>query len=129
MTTAGLEPVDVAEPVLEAHTCLELLDRCGAASLACTTRALPSVVLTTVRVTGSAILLGVGSCREPDRLDGQIVALGAGVAATPRSEGWWVVVRGELRMVDSSARTFELVPHEVEGRAHPAARQGRWWRC
>jgi len=122
-------PDDVLELVLDGHTCLELLDRCGAASLAVTAKALPTVLPTTVRVTSSEILLAVSSCPEPERLEGQIVALGAGIAPAPRSQGWWVVVRGELRAKDVAARIFVLVPYEVEGRALPATRRGGWWQC
>ena len=120
---------DTLELVLDGRTCLELLDSCGAGSLAITDKALPSVLPASVRVTSSEILLGVSSCREPERLDGQIVALGAGIAPSPRSEGWWVVVRGELLVKGAGGRTFVLVPYEVEGRALPATGRGGWWRC
>lgn len=129
MQTTASVPQDTRRLVLDDAICLELLDRCGVACLACTVNALPSVIPVTVRITGSAILLGLGAGGEPVRLDGQIVALGAGVPATPRSEGWWVVVRGELRLEAGTRGTFRLDPYEVWGRALPASRRAGWWRC
>jgi hypothetical protein len=128
MRTAANAPEDSLELVLDRPACLELLDRCGAASLACTANALPSVLPVTVRVTSSAILIGADARADTHRLTGQIVAIGAGVAATPRSGGWWVVVRGELRE-DGAAGTFVLEPYEIEGRALPGYGHGGWWRC
>jgi hypothetical protein len=120
---------DLLELVLDQRTCLELVDRCGAGTLACTVRAMPSVVPVNVRVTSSEIQVAVDRLQHVERLVGQIVALGAGVAATPRSQGWWVVVRGELCERVGHPRWLLLRPFEVEGRALPATSKGLWWRC
>jgi hypothetical protein len=122
-------PDEELDPLLDAQTCLELLDRSGSASLACTTRALPSVLPVTVRVTSSQIRLVVDRAVDPDRLRGQIVAVGAGFPATPRAAGWWVVVRGEIRRERGSTRELVLEPSEIEGRALPTDTWRRWtWR-
>jgi hypothetical protein len=117
------------ELVLDTPTCLELVDRSGAATLACTVKAMPVVVPVSVRVTRAAIEIGLPDIGDQSRLAGQIVALGTGVAATPRSPGWWVVIRGEL--VERGGRRGSLVlePFDVEGWALPATARGAWWRC
>ena len=120
---------DLLELVLDTQTCLELVDRSGAATLACTAKAMPSVVPVSVRVTRSAIEVGTSPVGDASRLAGQIVALGTGVAATPRSPGWWVVVRGELVENDGRPGSFRLLPFEVEGCALPATSRAGWWRC
>ena len=120
---------DLLEVVLDTRTCLELVDRSGAATLACTVRAMPSVVPVSVRVTRTAIEVGTSHAGDTSRLVGQIVALGTGVAATPRAAGWWVVVRGELYEREGHPGSLLLRPFEVEGRALAATARGEWWRC
>jgi hypothetical protein len=127
MTTTHAD--ECLELVLDTMTCLELVDRSGAATLACTVKAMPSVVPVSVRVTRHAIEIGSPDVGDPSRLAGQIVALGTGVAATPKSPGWWVVVRGELCERDGHPGSLLLRPFEVEGWALPATSRGEWWRC
>lgn len=109
--------------------CLALLERCETASLACTVRAMPSVVPVTVHVVGDAVRVAPPAGSDVTRLAGQIVALGAAVPATSRSAGWWVIVRGELVQLPGDSRALALEVFEIEGRALPAAPKGRWWRC
>jgi hypothetical protein len=127
MTTTHAE--ERLELVLDTPTCLELVDRSGAGTLACTVKAMPIVVPVSVRVTRSAIEVRAPDVGDTSRLAGQIVALGTGVAATPRSPGWWVVVRGELCERDGRAGSLVLQPFDVEGWALPATAHGAWWRC
>jgi hypothetical protein len=127
MTTT--QAPDLLELVLDTSTCLELVDRAGAGTLACTVKAMPVVVPVSVRVTRSAIELGAPDVGDHSRLAGQIVALGTGVAATPRSPGWWVVIRGELVEREGRRGSLVLLPFDVEGWALPATSRGEWWRC
>jgi hypothetical protein len=129
MFSTALPPVYAASSALDPQDCLALLERCEAASLACTVRALPTVVPVTVRVVQGAVRIALPTTADATRLVGQIVALGAAVPPTPRSEGWWVLVRGELVALPGGGRVVALNAFEVEGRALAAASRGRWWRC
>lgn len=127
--SATLQPVYAASSALDPQDCLALLERCESASLACTVRALPTVVPVTVRVVQDSVRVALPTIADAARLVGQIVALGAAVPSTPRSEGWWVLVRGELLPLPGGGRVLALDALEVEGRALAAAPRGRWWRC
>ena len=108
------------ELVLEPDDCLELLKSCTAGSLACTSRAMPIVVPVLVKVVGASVRLVLGDHSDPERFAGHVVALGAGVPPTPRSDGWWVLVRGEA-WTGTGARTELLLDTaDVEGRLLPA---------
>ena len=126
---AALPPVYAASCPLDPQDCLALLERCESASLACTVRALPTVVPVTVRVVHDSVRVALPTAADAARLVGQIVALGAAVPSTPRSEGWWVIVRGELVPLPGGGRVLSLAALEVEGRALAASPRGRWWRC
>lgn len=126
---AALPPAYAESCPLDPQDCLSLLERCESASLACTIRALPTVVPVTVRVVQGSVRVALPTVADASRLVGQIVALGAAVPSTPRSEGWWVIVRGELVPLPGGGRVLALAAFEVEGRALAAASRGRWWRC
>lgn len=128
MWTTVFSPSHALASPLDREDCIALLTQCEGASLACTVRALPTVVPVTVRVVGSALRVALPQGADASRLVGQIVALGAAVPATARSDGWWVLVRGELRGPVSAGRVLDLETFDVEGRALPAAPRGRWWR-
>jgi hypothetical protein len=129
MWSAALPPVHVDSSPLDPGDCLSLLEQCESASLACTVRAMPTVVPVTVRVVQDTLRVALPTAADAARLVGQIVALGAAVPATPRSEGWWVIVRGELVRAPGDGRVLALNALEVEGRALAPAPRGRWWRC
>lgn len=129
MWSTAFQPASTVSSPLAREDCLELLARCDSASLACTVKALPTVVPVTVRVVGAALRVALPPGSDSSRLVGQIVALGAAVPATAHTEGWWVIVRGELRALPGGERVLALEAFEIEGRALPAAPRGRWWRC
>lgn len=128
MWSTAFSPAHAVAAPLDREDCLALLAQCESASLACTVRALPTVVPVTVRVVGHALRVALPSGADASRLEGQIVALGAAVPATADSAGWWVIVRGELRGPVGTGRVLDLEALDVEGRALPAAPRGRWWR-
>lgn len=130
MRPALLVPVYAPSAPLDPQDCLDLLERCEAASLACTVKAMPTVVPVTVAVVHNTLRVALPTAADAARLAGQIVALGAAVPSSPRSDGWWVIVRGELVPLAgaSSGRVLALDALEVEGRALAAAPRGRWWR-
>lgn len=128
MWSTAFSPAHAAASPLDREDCLALLAHCESASLACTVRALPTVVPVTVRVVNHALRVALPPGADASRLGGQIVALGAAVPATAHSAGWWVIVRGELRGSAGSGRVVDLEAFDVEGRSLPAAPRGRWWR-
>ena len=88
MATPSYAPQEAREFALDVDACLDLLARCGAASLACTDKALPCVLFVTVSVTSSTIRLAVARGADVDRLEGQIVALDGRALAASSIGGW-----------------------------------------
>jgi hypothetical protein len=127
--SATLHPEYAGSCALDPQDCLALLARCESASLACTVRALPTVVPVTVRVLQGTLRVALPTVADAARLVGQIVALGAAVPSTPRAEGWWVLVRGELVPLAAGGRVLARDARVVEGRALAPGPRGRWWRC
>lgn len=128
MWTTAFSPSHATASPLDREDCLALLAQVDSASLACTVRALPTVIPVTLRVVGPTLRVALPPGADATRLEGQIVALGAAVSATASSAGWWVIVRGEMRGPVGAGRVLELEAFDVEGRALPAAPRGRWWR-
>jgi hypothetical protein len=109
--------------VLDPETCLMLLSTCDAGSLACTVRAMPTVVPVGVSVHSGRVCVALNDAVSAKLFAGQVVALGAGVAPTPRANGWWVIARGELQRVSGSERQLVLETCELDGRALPGNAQ------
>lgn len=112
-------PTFVEDVVLDPETCLTLLATCDGGSLACTVRAMPTVVPVGVSVQAGRVCVALADAASANRFAGQVVALGAGVAPTPRSNGWWVIARGEAQRVRGSERLLVLETCELDGRALP----------
>jgi hypothetical protein len=110
---------------LDPDTCWELLGGCGGGTLAATARAMPTVVPVSVSVWPAGICLGFADRAAARLFAGQIVALGAGVAATPRTPGWWVVARGELGRLTGTRTHLLLDVRELDGRSLPEGLSGR----
>ena len=123
MLTRTRRPPDLGL-VLQPDDCLELLKACTAGSLACTSRALPLVVPVLLKVVGTSVWLVMGDHSDPDRFAGHVVALGAGVPPTPRSDGWWVLVRGEVQAQQGPRTGLVLDTMDIEGRLLPATGGG-----
>ncbi len=129
MRTTGFQRASEVPSPLGRQDALELLARCASASLACTVNALPTVVPVTVHVSKGGLRVAVPRGTDGHRLAGQIVALGAAVPATPHSEGWWVIARGELRPAGGDGAVLALEVNDLDGRSLPTAPRGGWWRC
>lgn len=100
---------------LDAASCLNKLARARAVFVACTTRAMPTVLPVRLRVRQGRLLLGPV---EPDlarQLDGQVVAVGAGRPPGGMRGGWQVVVRGSLSPAEGRPGMLVLDPQELEG--------------
>lgn len=129
MWNAASQVSATATSALERADCLALLARCKVASLACTVNALPTVIPVGVHAVSGGLRVAVPPDTDGTRLCGQIVAFGAVVPITARSDGWWVIVRGELRPVAGVPNVLALEAFEIDGRALSAAPPGGWWRC
>lgn len=110
--TSRLAPLAAS---LDAATCLHRLARSRAAYVACTTRAMPSVLPVRLRVREGTLLLGPVDPELAEQLDGQVVAVGAGRPPGVLRSGWQVVVRGSLSLAGEGSRMLVLDPRELEG--------------
>jgi len=106
---------------LDAATCLSKLARSRAAFVACTRRAMPTVLPVRLRVREGMLLLGPVDAELADQLDGQVVAVGAGRPPGLLRSGWQVVVRGSLSLAEEGPGMLVLDPQELEGCAVSAA--------
>jgi hypothetical protein len=100
---------------LDAAACLHKLARARAVFVACTTRAMPTVLPVHLRLDQGTLLLGPVALDLADQLDGQVVAVGAGRPAGLLRSGWHVVVRGALTPAEGRPGTLVLDPQELEG--------------
>lgn len=108
-------PYVTVDALLEPGDCWQLLTSCRAGMLACTMRAVPTVLPVTMTALRSHLFLWLADPAQADRLNGQVVALGVGEAPTPRHDGWWVVARGLLTTVGHGSAQLVLDVQEVEG--------------
>lgn len=106
---------------LDAASCLARLARARAVFVACTTRAMPSILPVRLRIEEGTILLGPVEPDVADQLDGQLVAVGAGRPPGRMRHGWQVVVRGELSRDGEGTGVLVLDPQSLEGE------QLTWW--
>lgn len=109
---------------LDAATCLNKLARSRAAFVACTRRAMPTVLPVRLRVRQGMLLVGPVDAELADQLDGQVVAVGAGRPAGLLRSGWQVVVRGSLTLAEEGHGMLVLDPQELEGCALTGADGG-----
>ena len=103
------------EEGLPALVCLQRLGRSRIGYLACSDRALPSVLPVSVRLTGTRLLLTAPNERFARLLLGQLVAVGAGRPPGILRDGWQVIVRGQVDPVAGMTRTVSLDPQDVAG--------------
>jgi hypothetical protein len=101
---------------IPAELCLTRLGRSRAGYLACSSRALPTVVPVTVHVVDGRLLLELPDARLAERLVGQVVALGVGRPRRLWRRGWSVVARGPLSDVPDHPTVLALDPQQLEGR-------------
>jgi hypothetical protein len=109
-------PARVEPGALPKETCLARLGRSRAGYLACSARALPTVVPVTVHVVAGQLLLDLPDARMTEQLVGQVVALGVGRPRRAWRTGWTVVARGPLSDVPGNPTELVLDPQQLEGR-------------
>ncbi len=100
---------------LPPQACLARLARSRAGYLACSVRALPTVVPVSVEVRGGQLRLELPDAQLAQRLVGQVVALGVGRRRTLWRRGWNVVARGPVSEVAGVPYAVVLDPQDVEG--------------
>ncbi len=103
------------ETALSQDTCRTRLAKSRTGVLACTERALPTVVPVDVHLAEGRIFVTVHSARLADQLVGQIVALSVGRNAFRFSRGWRVIARGLLAQPDPNDPSLLLEPYQLEG--------------
>jgi len=93
------------------------LARSRAGYLACSARALPTVVPVTVHVLSGQLRLDLPDTHIAQQIVGQVVALGVGRPRRAWRNGWSVVARGRLVEVPDNPTTLVMEPQELEGRS------------
>ena len=107
--------------VLAPEDCRERLLHSRSGFLACTSRALPTVVPASLSVRHGQLLVTVHDQVLADQLVGQVVALGIGRRSLPFRRGWRVMARGQLGPRDVSGTcSLPMEPYQIEG-----VREGR----
>lgn len=105
-----------SDTTLSQDACRDRLSHSRRGLLACTQRALPSVVPVGVRLHQGRLLVSVHDDAVRDQLVGQVVALSVGRHPSGLRRGWRVVVRGQLGPADDEQdRTLALEPFQLEG--------------
>lgn len=102
--------------VLAQEACRERLLHTRRGFLACTSRALPTVVPASLSVREGTVLVTVQDPVLAEQLVGQVVALGIGRRPLLFRRGWRVMARGQLgprAATDDGALPLE--PYQIEG--------------
>ena len=102
--------------VLAPDACRERLLHTRRGFLACTSRALPTVVPASLSVREGTLLVTVRDPVLAEQLVGQVVALGIGRRSVLFRRGWRVMARGQLGpRAASDDGALPLEPYQIEG--------------
>ena len=109
-------PLRGPSTVLAQDACRERLLHTRRGFLACTSRALPTVVPASLSVREGRLLVTVRDPVLADQLVGQVVALGIGRRSLLFRRGWRVMARGQLGPRTAGADgALPLEPYQIEG--------------
>ena len=105
-----------ADGVLSQEACRDRLSRSRRGFLACTQRALPSVVPAELEVRQGRLLVSVRDVVLRRQLPGQVVALSVGRRSSRLRGGWTVIARGRLGPAEPPAgSSLQLEVAQLEG--------------
>ena len=107
--------------VLSQDTCRDRLSRSRHGFLACTERALPTVLPAEMRLRHGRLLVTVSDPARRDQLLGQVVALGVGRRALWFRRGWRVVARGQIAPSDDDL-ALSLEGYQLAGASYGRSR-------
>ena len=108
--------------MLSQDTCRDKLLHCRRGFLACSARALPTLLPADLRMRQGRLLVTVHDPVLADQLVGQVVAVGLGRRPLLFLPGWRVVARGKLGPPDGDDNlALPLEPYQLEGATYGRA--------